>query len=274
MPDITHLLTEAAAGDRQAREELFRLTEADLQMLARRLMARVPADPNLEVSDLVVETFVQLFEQKFPVTVVNRSDLLAFATKVMGVMLIGNTNYRRSVIKIDQLPARPTPKNDILDISEALTQLAAFDSVGANLVKLCYIDEHSITEAAEVLQISTGSAKRRLRAATKWFSQNLWGESLVRKLTRKATPSPTALPAFAPTPDTVEVGSERWHQLNKRRAELIFKKNRGGLTEPERTEYEHLQQLCGEAIERAFPRPKLSPEQLALIQKALDSPTE
>ena len=158
------------------------------------------------------------------------------------------------------------------DLNEALTRLAAFDPEGAKLVRRCYFELLTFAEVAAELGISTATAYRRLKQAEVWLSRELSGESLRRELTGQATTSPEVLPASAPQTQTVEVGSDRWHQLNKRRGELILKKNRGGLTELERAEYEHLQQLCGEAIERAFPRPKLSPDQLALLEKALDSP--
>ncbi len=69
--------------------------------------------------------------------------------------------------------------------------------------------------------------------------------------------------------EPLTVGTERWRALNARRAVLIHKKNRQGLDEPEQVEYEQLQQLIREVIERTFPRPKLSLDQLALIERAL-----
>ncbi len=82
----------------------------------------------------------------------------------------------------------------------------------------------------------------------------------------------SGLPAKAN--EVIEVGSADWHKLTERRAELIHKKNRQGLTEPELAEYEQLQQLSREAINRTFPRPKLSPDELAAIKQALDSAGE
>jgi hypothetical protein len=60
----------------------------------------------------------------------------------------------------------------------------------------------------------------------------------------------------ADAPATVEVdgsfpavGTEEWGLMNRRRAELIRKKNRQGLTADERAEFEGFQHLCFSAAE-------------------------
>jgi hypothetical protein len=61
--------------------------------------------------------------------------------------------------------------------------------------------------------------------------------------------------------DSVTVGTPEWDKLTNRRAELIQKKNREGLNEAERTEYERLQQLSLAAVAHAFPRPTFASEE-------------
>jgi len=51
----------------------------------------------------------------------------------------------------------------------------------------------------------------------------------------------------------IEIGSPEWVQLTQRRAELIYKKNRYGLTPEELSEYESLQKRSQEVIDREFP---------------------
>jgi uncharacterized protein (DUF433 family) len=53
------------------------------------------------------------------------------------------------------------------------------------------------------------------------------------------------------------IDSEAWRRLNTRRAELIHKKNHQSLTAEETAEYGRLQELCYDALEKAFPRPDL-----------------
>lgn len=55
----------------------------------------------------------------------------------------------------------------------------------------------------------------------------------------------------------IVVGSAEWDALTKRRAELIVKKNRGGLDPAEAAEFERLQERSRGIIEKAFPIPTL-----------------
>lgn len=57
--------------------------------------------------------------------------------------------------------------------------------------------------------------------------------------------------------DFPAVGTPEWGRMNQRRAELIRKKNRQGLSSDEQVEYERLQRLSHEALETRFPRPSL-----------------
>jgi hypothetical protein len=64
-------------------------------------------------------------------------------------------------------------------------------------------------------------------------------------------------------------GTPEWGVMNRRRGELIHKKNRAGLTPDEWVEYERLQRLSLAAIQRAFPAPTVGDEQLARIEARL-----
>lgn len=57
--------------------------------------------------------------------------------------------------------------------------------------------------------------------------------------------------------DLPEIGTPEWSRMNQRRAELIRKKNRQGLSPDEQVEYERLQRLSHKTLETRFPRPSL-----------------
>jgi GNAT superfamily N-acetyltransferase len=67
-------------------------------------------------------------------------------------------------------------------------------------------------------------------------------------------------------------GTDAWAGMNRKRAELIRKKNRGGLTPDELREYERLQRLSQAALERVFPAPTKGDEELARIEARLSAP--
>lgn len=69
----------------------------------------------------------------------------------------------------------------------------------------------------------------------------------------------------------IEVGTPEWDAHTQRRAILIDKKYSPsqGLTDVEEAEYERLQELSRAALDRAFPRPRLSGDELAAVKQAL-----
>src|SRR5262245_56319533 len=78
------------------------------------------------------------------------------------------------------------------------------------------------------------------------------------------------------TPATAEVddsfpaiGTEEWGLMNRRRSELIRKKNRQGLTAEERAEFERLQHFCFSAIEERFPPPVIDEDGLKRLRESL-----
>ena len=80
------------------------------------------------------------------------------------------------------------------------------------------------------------------------------------------------IPAQAAATDAVAIppiGSEAWDELNRRRGELIHKKNRQGLDDAEWVEFERLQAVVLEATETAFPRPPIDYETLERLERRL-----
>ena len=69
----------------------------------------------------------------------------------------------------------PEPREDLLALDEALTQLAATDRTAAALVQLRYFGGLPIPEAARVLNISARSADRLWSYARAWLHQKVRG---------------------------------------------------------------------------------------------------
>lgn len=73
----------------------------------------------------------------------------------------------------------PTPEERLLDLDEALQNLAAIDKRKADVVELFYFGGLSQTEAAAALQISEATVQRDLRMA------DAWGKTRQSRLQRK-----------------------------------------------------------------------------------------
>jgi hypothetical protein len=82
-----------------------------------------------------------------------------------------------------------------------------------------------------------------------------------------APPDPVA--ATADEQPIPEVHSEEWERLNDRRGDLIFKKNREGLTDAEQVEFERLQKIVFAAIDKKYPRTPPPWEKLRALEARL-----
>jgi GNAT superfamily N-acetyltransferase len=73
-----------------------------------------------------------------------------------------------------------------------------------------------------------------------------------------------------PTEDkTLDIDSEEWGELIRRRCVLISKKNRQGLNEEERIEYERLERIVDSTMQRAFPPQVAWDEKIAAVESQL-----
>lgn len=79
----------------------------------------------------------------------------------------------------------------------------------------------------------------------------------------------TSAPSSIAVRQAITLGTAKWAELTERRAELIHKKNRQGLTEAEREEFDRLQELSRATIAQAFPPPASLKVELATIEKRL-----
>ena len=69
------------------------------------------------------------------------------------------------------------PQSHLLEIDEALTELARFDERKAKLVELIYFGGMEVAEAASVSGISVATANRDLRFARAWLHNRLAPEA-------------------------------------------------------------------------------------------------
>src|SRR5262249_2339457 len=113
-----------------------------------------------------------------------RGHFFAAAAEAMRRILVENARRKRSrkhgggmvrqELDEGELPA-PEPREDLLALDEALTQLAATDRAAADVVQLRYFGGLSIPEAARVLGISSRTADRLWAYARAWLHQQIQG---------------------------------------------------------------------------------------------------
>jgi hypothetical protein len=87
----------------------------------------------------------------------------------------------------------------------------------------------------------------------------------------------TVAPRLAPfggAQDFPTPGTPAWSHFNRRRAELIRRKVRSGLSHGEGEELDWLQRETLAAVDRAFPRPPVDLRSLAELEKRLNEGPE
>jgi GNAT superfamily N-acetyltransferase len=82
-------------------------------------------------------------------------------------------------------------------------------------------------------------------------------------------PHPVVAAAVPTDAKTLDLDSKEWGQLIRRRGALIYKKNRQGLNDEERIEYERLERIVDATMERRFPPKTGWDEKIAAVESDL-----
>jgi RNA polymerase sigma factor (TIGR02999 family) len=188
MADVTYLLSAIDSGDSLAAEQLLALVYNDLRRLAARRLSREAPGQTLQPTALVHEAYLRLVgtgEAHWD----NRAHFFAAAAEAMRRILVESARSKRRLkrggdrarLPLEQAELlAPEPREDVLALDEALTELAATDQAAASLVQLRYFGGLSIPDAADVLGVSPRTAKRLWTFARAWLLEKLqgagWGE--------------------------------------------------------------------------------------------------
>jgi RNA polymerase sigma factor (TIGR02999 family) len=188
---ITQLLHEWQDGSRDAFDRLVPLVHAELRAIASRQLSREWRHDRLQITAIVNETYLKLFDQR-EVDWQNRGHFFAIAAQLMRRVLIDHarrqTRQKRGgvAVPVELDPAIPGPLPpvdavDVLDLDRALTKLEALDPDQARIIELRFFGGLTIEETALALSVSPATIKREWAVAKGW---------LFRELT--ANPGPSA----------------------------------------------------------------------------------
>lgn len=180
MSDVTRILDAIGQGDPQAADQLLPLVYQELRRLAAHKMASEAGTQTLQPTALVHEAWLKLVgheDRKWP----DRSHFFAAAAEAMRRILVDNARRKRTQrhggahqrIDFEKITAVSSPDDQILAVSEALEKFALAHKDKAELVKLRYFVGMTIEEAAQVLGISEGTAKRHWAYARAWLAEEM-----------------------------------------------------------------------------------------------------
>ena len=186
---VTQLLERLRDGDQKAFDQLFPLVYGELRKVARRRRGSRPAAETMNTTAVVHEVFLKLSGSGSSWQ--NRAHFFAVAARAMRQVL---TDYarRKSSIKRggesepmpldERLAALPEADTDaqadwILDLHQALAELAELAPRLAAVVELRYFGGLTEPEVGEVLNLSTRTVRRDWDKARAWLSRRLGSES-------------------------------------------------------------------------------------------------
>lgn len=180
--EITGLLVDWNNGDPQALERLMPLVEKELHRLAHHYFRRLQPGNTLQPTAIINETYLRLIDQKC-VRWQNRAHFYGIAAKMMRRFLL---NYIRDqkrkkrgggdAIQVEFSDAMmiSTKKSDeLLALDEALERLSALDKRKSQVVELRYFGGLSVTETAEVLDVSKITVNRDWNLAKAWLAREI-----------------------------------------------------------------------------------------------------
>ncbi|MEO8519964.1 MAG: sigma-70 family RNA polymerase sigma factor [Acidobacteriota bacterium] len=183
--DLTRLLHQWKAGDRDALDRLMPLVYGELHALASRQMAGEWRHNRLQTTAVVSEAYLRLFGQR-AVDWQNRGHFFAIAAQLMRRILVDHARRELRdkrggsavpVVLDDAVAAAAAPVDavDALDLDRALQKLEQLDPEAARLVELRFFAGLTLEETAAALDVSASTVKRDWAVVKGWLHRELSG---------------------------------------------------------------------------------------------------
>jgi RNA polymerase sigma factor (TIGR02999 family) len=179
--EITALLHDLSGGDRSAYDRLFPLVYGELRRVAHWQLSRERSDHTLDSVALVNEAYLRLVGS--PVQCQNRSHFFGIAARAMRTILIDYARARLAekrgsgahVLPLEQATALLTDARaeHLVALDEALVRLEAVNREASRTVECRYFAGLSLEEAAEALELSVATVRRRWDFAKAWLRREL-----------------------------------------------------------------------------------------------------
>jgi len=185
MNDVTRLLLAADQGEHDAAERLLNVVYAELHRMAEQKLSGDAGNHTLQPTALVHDAWLNLVGDNGSVGFANRAHFFGAAAQAMRRILIDRARSKHAAkrgggaehVDLDSVDiAANADDTTLLRIDGALEKLAKEDPASAELVRLRFFVGLKIEEAAEVLNISERTAKRRWTFARAWLYDELWSD--------------------------------------------------------------------------------------------------
>lgn len=175
------LLERWSEGDRLVANELIPYLYEDLHRLAANYLRAERVNHTLQPTAVVHEAYLK-FIKRDQAHFQDRAHFIAMAACVMRRVLVDHSRERGRVKRGGRLQQVTLAEAaefglarapNLVELDEALADLAKIDHLKASIVELRYFGGLSIEEIASVLKISASKVSREWRRARAWLYQEL-----------------------------------------------------------------------------------------------------
>lgn len=175
-PNITQLLRQWVDGDDTSLDKLTPLVYEQLHAIAQRVFSGERADHTLQATALVHEAYSRLID--VDVEWQDRSHFFALAARTMRRILVDHAKANSAAKRGGKTPKLPlddiivvSPEmgDEVMELHEALEDLAKHDQRKADILELHYFGGLTYEEMCEVLKLSSSTLDREIRFAKAWL---------------------------------------------------------------------------------------------------------
>ncbi len=184
MKEVTRILNAIEGGDSDAINALLPVVYEELRTLAAQKLMHERPGQTLQATALVHEAYLRLVGSEGQ-DWRNRTYFFGAAAESMRRILVDNARKKQRLKRggdrvrmelMDGDLSLEEDSNDLIALDDALKKLADKDPTKAELVKLRYFAGLTIEQAAQLLNISTATAKRYWTYARAWLYGQIQGK--------------------------------------------------------------------------------------------------
>jgi RNA polymerase sigma factor (TIGR02999 family) len=180
MADVTQILSQIEQGDPSAAEQLLPLVYDELRKLAAAKMAQENPGQTLQATALVHNAYIRLVDVEKARHWDSRGHFFAAAAEAMRRILVEAARRKRRVKHGGELQRVPmaeqvaaSPDGDLVALDDALSLLAAEDSLAARVTELRYFAGLGHEDVAATLHITVYQARQKWKYARAWLRDAL-----------------------------------------------------------------------------------------------------
>ncbi len=182
--DLTRVLQAVSDGDREAMNQLLEAVYADLHRMCRKRLEDGAAHQPVQATELVHEVYLRLIDQS-RVNWQNRAQFFAVAARIIRRTLIDQIRTSRRLKRggdRNHVPVSATLAGedggevDLLELEEALTELAGINQQAVDIVEMRFFAGQTHEDIAHVLGLSERTVRRQWSFAKAWLYRRIGGD--------------------------------------------------------------------------------------------------